>query len=239
GDGLVIDAQPSQQTPDGASNAAAPIDTPPTEVAPAPQPPVDSPAPETPPTAAPPAPETTPPVSVAAQRTSEIASLEASGQFNRSQASPDAPRTPLEKTFQQQGEQNGKLTNVVDLGSPWPNRELAKPAAEAFVKLNDAFKAQFGHDIVLNDAYRNYDKQVATKKDAVDNNRPEFAATPGFSKHGWGLAIDMGGGMQSFDSNEAQWMMDNALNYGWNHPAFAAPGTSAPEPWHWEYVLPL
>ncbi|GEM_PF-2301570 len=243
GGGLVIEAQPSQQTPDGAGNAAAPIDAPPTDATPAPQPPVDSPAPEAPPVvAAPapdtaPAPETTPPVSVETQRTTEIARLEASGQFNRSQASPDAPRTPLEKTFRQQGEQNGKLSNVVDLGPQWPGRELSKPAAEAFHKLNDAFKAQFGHDIVLNDAYRNYANQVATKKDATDKGRPQFAATAGYSKHGWGLAIDMGGGMQSFNSNEAQWMMDNALNFGWNHPAFAAPDTTAPEPWHWEYVL--
>ncbi len=252
GGGLVVDAQPSQQAPDNAGNASAPdatpptdtppTDTTPTDATPAPQPPADSPAPETPSITAAPAPdsaapETTPPVSIDAQRTTEIASLEASGQFNRSQALPDAPRTPLEKTFQQQGEQNGKLSNVVDLGSPWPNRQLAQPAAEAFLKLNDAFKAQFGHDIVLNDAYRNYDNQVATKQDATDKGRPQFAATPGFSKHGWGLAVDMGGGMQSFGSNEYQWMMDNALNHGWNHPAFAAPGTSAPEPWHWEYVL--
>jgi len=97
---------------------------------------------------------------------------------------------------------------------------LSKPAAEAFHKLNDAFKAQFGHDIVLNDAYRNYANQVATKKDATDKGRPQFAATAGYSKHGWGLAIDMGGGMQSFNSNEAQWMMDNALNFGLESPGF-------------------
>lgn len=244
GGGLVIDAQPSQQAPDNAGNAAAPIDTPPNDATPAPQPPVESPAPEIPPTAAVPAPdgaapEATLPVDVNAQRTTEIASLEASGQFNRSQALSDAPRTPLEKTFQQQGEQNGKLSNVVDLGSQWPGRALSKPAAEAFHKLNDAFKAQFGNNIVLTEAYRDYGNQVAIKKDASDRGQSQFAATPGFSKHGWGLAIDMGGGLQSFKSNEYQWMMDNALNFGWNHPAFAAPGTPAPEPWQWEYVLSL
>ena len=243
GDGLVVGAQPSQQTPDGTGNPAAPIDTPPTDSTPTPQPPVDNPAAETPPTDPVTAqtpnntPETAAPVSVEVQRNNEIANLKASGQFNQSQASADAPRSPLEKTFQQQGEENGKLKDVVELGPQWPGRELSQPAADSFRKLNDAFKSQFGHDIVLNDAYRNYDDQVAVKQDATDKGRPQMAATPGFSKHGWGLAIDMGGGMQSFDSPESQWMEANALNSGWNHPAFAAPDTTAPEPWHWEYVL--
>jgi len=231
GDGLVIAAQPSQQTPDSAENPTTPIDAPPV-----PQPPTDSPAPESSPTAT--APDSNVETATGeAQRVAEIASLKASGQFNQSQASPDAPRSPLMKLYEQQGKENGKLDNIVELGPQWPNMKLAKPAAEAFLKLNDAFKAQFGSDIPLNDAYRDYDNQVAMKAKKTREGQPQFAATPGSSIHGWGLAFDGGGNFQSFTTAEYNWMLANGLDYGWNHPAFAAPGSNAPEPWQWEYVL--
>lgn len=231
GEGLVIPTQASNQSPDSVEDPEAPNDTPP-----ATQPAVASPVPEAP-AIAKDTPEAAKPVTVEAQRSSEIAQLKSSGRFNQSQAMPDAPRSPLEKISQQQGENNGQLRNVVELGPQWPNMKLSKPAAESFLKMNDAFKAQFGHDIILNDSYRDYDNQVAVKQDATRKGRPQFAATPGYSKHGWGIAFDGGENLQSFDSDEYKWMLANALDHGWNHPAFAAPDTDAPEPWHWEYVL--
>ena len=58
---------------------------------------------------------------------------------------------------------------------------------------------------------------------------------PGTSNHGWGQAVDLSGGIQSFGSAEFTWMQANAGKYGWKPPEWAQAGGSKPEPWHWEY----
>jgi LAS superfamily LD-carboxypeptidase LdcB len=170
------------------------------------------------------------------RRQAEINALRKSGNFKGSQALDHAPRTPLEKKLAEQGQQNGRLKNVERLGDKWGDASLYAPAAEAFRKMNAAFRAARGHDLVVNDSYRNYEGQVAAKADATAKGRPLFAATPGKSKHGWGLALDLGGGMQSFDSGDYKWMKANAIKFGFNHPDFADDANTR-EPWHWEYVL--
>ena len=65
-----------------------------------------------------------------------------------------------------------------------------------------------------------------------------FAAVPGTSVHGWGRAVDFedGGGKLTFDSAGYQWLKANAARFGFVHPAWAEPGGSSPEPWHWEHA---
>jgi LAS superfamily LD-carboxypeptidase LdcB len=82
----------------------------------------------------------------------------------------------------------------------------------------------------VTDSYRSYAAQVD-----VFARKPGLAAVPGRSKHGWGLAVDFCGGVQSFDGEAHHWMQANAARYGWVHPAWAEPGGSMPEPWHWEF----
>jgi LAS superfamily LD-carboxypeptidase LdcB len=83
------------------------------------------------------------------------------------------------------------------------------------------------------------------------------AAKPGYSPHGWGLALDFGEicGMQqdrakTLGVNRAsasaarytrenskiyQWLAKNGPNYGWYNPYRLADGTGMDEAWHWEY----
>lgn len=88
-----------------------------------------------------------------------------------------------------------------------------------------------GVPLCVTDSYRDYGGQID-----VFRRKPELAATPGRSQHGWGLAVDLGCGVQTFDSEAYRWMQLNAGQFGWIHPSWAQQGGSRPEAWHWEYV---
>jgi hypothetical protein len=66
------------------------------------------------------------------------------------------------------------------------------------------------------------------------------SARPGTSNHGWGGAVDVktsSGGLIGWNSEEFEWMTENAEKYGFHHPAWAkkrAEGGTNPEAWHWE-----
>jgi len=83
----------------------------------------------------------------------------------------------------------------------------------------------------MTDSYRDFPSQVD-----VFRRKPALAATPGRSQHGWGLAVDLCGGVQVFGAEAHRWMQANAAAFGWVHPGWARPGGSRPEPWHWEYA---
>lgn len=83
------------------------------------------------------------------------------------------------------------------------------------------------------------------------------AAKPGYSPHGWGLALDFGeiAGMQEArakslgvgratagparytreNSKIYQWLAKNGPNYGWYNPYRLADNAGMDEAWHWEY----
>jgi LAS superfamily LD-carboxypeptidase LdcB len=107
---------------------------------------------------------------------------------------------------------------------------LRTDAARAFDALNAARLAATGTPLCITDSYRDYPSQVD-----VFRRKPGLAATPGRSQHGWGLAVDLCGGVQTFGSEPHQWMQLNAPAYGWRHPAWAGLRGSRPEAWHWEY----
>ena len=65
--------------------------------------------------------------------------------------------------------------------------------------------------------------------------KPNMTATPGTSVHGWGLAVDLCGGIESFDTSEHAWLVAHGPAFGWHHPSWAEAGGSRPEPWHFEY----
>jgi LAS superfamily LD-carboxypeptidase LdcB len=67
----------------------------------------------------------------------------------------------------------------------------------------------------------------------VFRERPSLAAVPGTSNHGWGLAVDLGCGVQSSRSAQYRWMIANAGRFGWVHPSWAFHDPF--EPWHWEF----
>ena len=62
-----------------------------------------------------------------------------------------------------------------------------------------------------------------------------MCAVPGTSNHGWGLAVDLGGGVNRFGTAQHEWMRANGPGHGFVHPAWAQRGGSNPEAWHWEF----
>jgi hypothetical protein len=126
---------------------------------------------------------------------------------------------------------NGEIPLTV-LCPVWqsPGNYLRADAAFAFNKLSAAYSQAFGRPICVTDSYRSYPEQVA-----IYASHPELAARPGSSNHGWGTATDLCGGIESFASSEHAWLLLNAPTFGWFHPAWAEPGGSKPEAWHWEF----
>lgn len=128
--------------------------------------------------------------------------------------------------------ENGRLKNNQLRSLSWaPQHRLTPAAADALERLNKAYKARFGKNLYVSDSYRTYARQVALKA-----AKGKFAATPGTSNHGWGLAVDLGGGVNRFGTPEHEWMLANAPSYGWTHPSWAKQGQATPEPWHWEFT---
>jgi D-alanyl-D-alanine carboxypeptidase len=104
-------------------------------------------------------------------------------------------------------------------------------AAFGWWKLDRAFRQRFGTGICITDSYRSYDAQAQ-----VYASKPGLAAVPGTSTHGWGMAVDLCGGVESYDSPAHQWLSRHGARYGWVNPPWAQRYGTRPEPWHWEYV---
>ena len=104
-------------------------------------------------------------------------------------------------------------------------------AAAAYRAMSAAFAAAFGSPICITDSYRAYASQVR-----LYGQKPTLAAVPGTSNHGWGLAVDLCGGIDHYGTAQYTWMKVNAGRYGFLHPDWAEPGRGREEPWHWEYA---
>jgi LAS superfamily LD-carboxypeptidase LdcB len=109
--------------------------------------------------------------------------------------------------------------------------QLRCDAAAAYRAMSQAFAAQFGGPICITDSYRTYASQVR-----LYGEKPALAAVPGTSNHGWGLAVDLCGGIQTYNTPQYAWMVANAGRFGYLHPTWADPGNGREEPWHWEYA---
>lgn len=112
-----------------------------------------------------------------------------------------------------------------------PGETLRCDAAEQLERLDTAFRARFGAHLDIRDSYRSYDAQVAVKA-----AKGYLAAVPGYSNHGWGVAVDLSGGVQSFGSAQYAWLRENAPEFGWDNPGWARSDGRKPEAWHWEYT---
>jgi hypothetical protein len=108
---------------------------------------------------------------------------------------------------------------------------LRPDAAVAFNKMSQAYARTFGRSICITASYRPYADQVR-----LFRQEPSFAAVPGTSNHGWGLAVDLGCGVQNYGSAQYRWMTQHAGAYGWVHPSWAVHNPF--EPWHWEFGHP-
>jgi len=130
-----------------------------------------------------------------------------------------------------EGYENGRIPagDLCELSFA-PGETLRCDAAEQLERLDAAYKARFGKHLAIKDSYRSYASQVSVKA-----SRGYLAAVPGYSDHGWGIAVDLSGGIQTFGSVQHAWMVKNASKFGWANPDWAQADGRKPEAWHWEY----
>jgi LAS superfamily LD-carboxypeptidase LdcB len=115
---------------------------------------------------------------------------------------------------------------------PWSGGDRVRAdVVDGLQRLDAAFAAAFGRHLSVTSAYRTHAQQ-----ESLYDPASKIAAPPGCSNHGTGLAVDLGGGVQTFGSTEYDWLKAHAPAYGWVHPPFAEPGGRNPEPWHWQSV---
>ena len=112
-----------------------------------------------------------------------------------------------------------------------PGHLLRCDAARGVQALSAAYLGRFHTPLCITDSYRSIAGQIA-----VFAAKPDLAALPGTSQHGWGLALDLCGGIQQFGTPQHEWMRANAPRFGRTHPAWAETRGSKPEPWHWEFA---
>ena len=126
---------------------------------------------------------------------------------------------------------NGNLDQH-ELCELWQAGDFLRPdAAVALSALNEAFRANFGRDLCLVSSYRTLSTQVSLK-----STRGAFAARPGTSMHGWGLAIDLCS-VETGSREVYAWLNENGGTYGWANPPWAKRGGGgAYEPWHFEFT---
>ena len=128
---------------------------------------------------------------------------------------------------------SGKIPSSALSPIPWaPTHFVRTDVLDGLIELDAAYRKAFGEHLTINSSYRSYEAQASI----YDPSSP-IAAPPGCSNHGMGLAVDIGGGVETFDTEQYNWLKAHAKNYGWVHPAFAEPDGRVPEPWHWESVL--
>jgi hypothetical protein len=150
-------------------------------------------------------------------------------------------------SYKDQIVQNGKmpsdLLGKTTLGGPTKPTMLAE-IVHGYDAMATAFAARFPGLQLGAYGYRTYERQLSIKVE-----KPNLAAKPGTSNHGWGMAIDM----HYYDtSNERKalsysgarfkWLEVNAPLSGWFHPNWAKQNgpnkkskSKKEEPWHWEW----
>lgn len=110
---------------------------------------------------------------------------------------------------------------------------LRTDATAALERLNQAFRAEFGHDLDLDLTYRDYETQVAMREALGP-----IAAVPGTSRHGTGLALDVPElpCEYGWDTDQREWLVEHGPAYGWVSPRWARENGSNPEYWHYEFT---
>jgi hypothetical protein len=116
--------------------------------------------------------------------------------------------------------QNGRLdpSTLTNIGGP---HKLRNDAAQAYLAMAEAARRD-GITWSITDSYRTYEAQVDVARRKGLYSQGGLAATPGTSRHGWGLAVDLG-----LNNAGENWLRGNAARFGFR--------TIPREPWHWQY----
>jgi D-alanyl-D-alanine carboxypeptidase len=116
---------------------------------------------------------------------------------------------------------NGQIPAEALCSLWWSPGDLLR--CDAAAALDEAVSAGMPA-VPLTDSYRSLADQYA-----VSASLGALAAPPGTSVHGLGRAIDVPEPARS-------WLAAQGSAFGWVNPAWALPGGSKPEPWHFEFV---
>ena len=133
------------------------------------------------------------------------------------------------------------------------------PEAAKFLNIILTLAKKQKVEIRISSTYRDYAGQVAcwTKSGGTTTKKGDgTAATPGYSAHGWAVAVDFGDLAKAQASYAATkkvgrgnpiaanyirqksslyaWLSKNAPRYGWYNPSRLITGNTQ-ETWHWEY----
>lgn len=135
------------------------------------------------------------------------------------------------------GYENGRLPATA-LRRSSSGCRMYTPAAIAYDAMAAA-AATAGFILEHSGCYRTYQQQVLLRQTRCAQNRCRFAAVPGTSMHGWGLAVDFRIGNRALDYRDDlfAWLTANAGRFGYVHPHWARQGGTLQEPWHWEYGM--
>lgn len=117
-------------------------------------------------------------------------------------------------------------------------RQLTKEAAMYAEALATAFYREFKKPLYATDGYRSRTEQERLYKPPPVGVGPGLAAVPGTSNHGKGEALDLGSNVNSFNSREHKWVVENGPKFGWVHPYWARQGGRREEAWHFEFTGP-
>ncbi|MGE0878612.1 MAG: D-alanyl-D-alanine carboxypeptidase family protein [Acidimicrobiia bacterium] len=121
-----------------------------------------------------------------------------------------------------QGYGNARIPTEVLAPIGIGNYRMWAPAADAFRQMTAAAKAD-GVTIGARSGYRSWKEQEATVEKNGLYDQGGWAAAPGTSNHGWGLAVDV-----NVDDQGQAWLRQNGWKFGFVE---AVPR----EPWHWEF----
>ena len=147
------------------------------------------------------------------------------------EAQADGARLHAAYAYAFAGMSNGRIPASALQPLSWAPTHMLRPdAATQFERLNEAYRAQFGTDIGISSSYRTFAGQVQSRA-----RHGRWAAPPGTSNHGWGVAVDLTGGINRFGTPQHRWMRENAPAFGWILPDWAQERGRLPEPWHWEF----
>lgn len=120
---------------------------------------------------------------------------------------------------------NGRLS-ISELTPIGSGHYLRFDAAQAYLRMVAAARAD-NISWTITDSYRDFDTQVRLAEEKGLYSQGGLAAAPGTSNHGWGLAVDLGGGANRNGTPQNNWLRANAARFGFT--------TIPREPWHWQY----
>jgi hypothetical protein len=114
---------------------------------------------------------------------------------------------------------------------------LLKPIMDNLERMLTAYtKDNPNTPMLINSAYRTLPDQVRVRKEWERKGKPENAAYPGTSNHGFGRAIDFadkGGAKLTPSMPQYKWIKANASTYGFTRIYSSTEG-EAWEAWHWQ-----